>query len=68
MTERTWLTVYCLIANARYETLKCWRDSWQLWPGAKPSMETCLYYARQLEEINDAHIELVRLYRGTSPE
>ena len=58
MTEQTWVKVYGLMSDARHDFLRKWFDNWQLWPGASPRIDGCLFWAKQLEELNDAQIEL----------
>lgn len=66
MTYEAYCKLRCLISQARYEARRNWLSAWELWPGAKPSMDLATSWAREIEALNDAAIELQAAYEETA--
>lgn len=55
LSEQTSIKVFCMFSVARHEYLNNWLRCWKL------HIEDHIYWANELQRLNDAEIELRRL-------
>jgi hypothetical protein len=61
MSDKTYITLWGLLARERYDSFERWRNAWEMWPGAQPMLEVAATWAERIQDLNDAQIELEQL-------
>ena len=64
MTEKTYLKLQGALSRVKFEARQSWLSAWETFPGARPNLDVATYYAQQLQDLNDAQLELETLYFG----